>query len=102
MHAAPVPLNRLLPIQQAGDIESSDIRREGKHPMSDIYTKEQDEPSPEKRARWDVYRSMSTGVCCVADHTPAGHTHKYGPNTWQQCWAYMRRSCRPDGGVFSC
>jgi hypothetical protein len=76
-----------------------------------IYTVEGDEPveAPGGEAPragmpkpWNVYRNMHTQVCCVAKETPAGHTHEHGPDTWQQCWAFIGQRCQPSGGVFYC
>lgn len=79
--------------------------------MDEIYTEQADEPIEEtgdeqKKDRnprpWSVYRKMSDQICCVAKHHPPGQTHQYGPATWQECWAYIQRSCQPTGAVYFC
>lgn len=79
--------------------------------MSDVYTEKSNEPVEEAEDKsktdrnprpWSVYRKMSDQICCVAKHHPSGHTHRFGPGTWQECWAYIDRSCQPTGAVNFC
>jgi hypothetical protein len=81
-------------------------------PMNEkIYTTKSDEPVEAASGEttkagmpkpWNVYRHIHTQVCCVAGEPPAGHTHLHGPDTWQQCWAYINTKCQPSGAVFYC
>lgn len=69
------------------------------------YTSEEDFPDTESNRDyrvWNVYWRSSTGVCSVAKSPPGAVHHRHGPDTWQGCWAYIGRACKPAGGVSTC